>query len=82
LAAQLPSHVALQFAAQLNVPGVSVQLASQLPAHDPVHPTSAVAVHWPVHPTSRSAAHEASTFGGVQSALHPPEVSTLHLAVD
>jgi hypothetical protein len=46
---QLASHVEVQFALQLKLPGLAVHSAMQLAPHEPVHITLPVAVHCPSH---------------------------------
>lgn len=77
---QLPEQSASHEPSQLKLPGLAVQLPLQFASQLPVHDALAVAVHPPLHDAWSDAAHEAWKLIGVQSAVHPPDVTIWHCA--
>jgi hypothetical protein len=75
---QCPSQSLLQDPSQLKFPPVQppLQLLSQVDWQF----ASMVAVHWPLQLASSCAEHWTSTLIGVQFAVHPPDVSIVHVS--
>lgn len=74
---QLPSHVALQSASQLKLPGLEEHMPAQVPSQLLVQ-LGSVAVHPPEQLASSWASHAICRFGGEQAMSHDAVASTVH----
>jgi hypothetical protein len=76
---QWASQLSVQEPSQLKLP--LVQPPVQLDSHDAVQLASMFTLHWPLQLASSCAEHCTSTLMGVHCAVHPPDVSSVHVSV-